>query len=584
MHIWLDGWNAMGNYAWTLIGILSTLLWGQIIIHRLLAGMYKARFTDAEYLSLSAAGWIVPLAVWAVLLLVCVVLFGETAGRVISFLPIVIPFFIGFKWGTRITLPMLLLMLLFAVFLLLNFSFLQKVVLPSYFDSAEHYRIIKNFSGSISSVYGGSERYYHAGFHVLSAAFVYFLQSSIVDVMLVFGQVLLASLPLPVFFIVRQETGSNTAALFAVLVAGIGWHMPAHLMNWGKYPALLSLVGIQFVLGLVYLTNWKMRTGRGIYFLLGGVILLSMLIHTRSIIVIAGMFAALFILNVQRRLPPISRTIGIIFVLAVLALEVGLIWKSFALKPLLDGYVQNDLWVLILVSILLLFAVQVYSELTFFLLIWLSLLLLGLFIPINLPGYGMLTVLDRPYVQMLIYLPLTIIAGLGLSSLTQRLIRLFPTRSLPARLVVLFTLMLVIVNGSFNHRFYPSDCCQFTSRDDLAAFSWMDKNLPPDAVIVTASNTLTVTSFESPGTRTGVDGGIWITPMISRVTVPAWAGLSFELPEDHSRLCDLSPMMYVYVGGSPQSFNSEQLNGQPALYQAVFSLPKAKVYRVVGCD
>ena len=584
MQIWLDGWHALGNYAWTLTGILSMLLWGQIIIRRVLTWMVQERFTDAEYLSLSAAGWVVPLAVWAVLLFVCVFLFGEIAGRILSLLSLVITFFIGFKWGVRITLPVFLLMLLFAIFLVLNFAFLQKAVLPSYFDSAEHYRIIKNISGSISSSFAGSEKYYHAGFHVLSAAFVNFLQLSIVDVMLVFGQVLLASLPLPLFFIVRQETRSNAAALFAVLLAGVGWHMPAHLMNWGKYPALLSLVCIHFVFGLIYLTYRKMKTGRGIYVLLGSAVLFSALIHTRSVIVIACMFAALFILNLQKRLQPISRYIGIGLVLIVLMAEVGFIWQSDVLKPLLDGYIENDIWMVALAAFLLLFAIPAYSELTFFLLVWLSLLLLGLFIPINLPGYGMLTLLDRPYIQMLIYLPLTIIGGLGLVSWTQWLTRLFPTRSLPARLVVFLTLGLVIFNASFNHRFYPSDCCQFASRDDLAAFSWMDENLPPDAVIMIPSNNLYVTSFESSDTRAGVDGGIWITPLISRATVQAWAGLIFDLPEDHSRLCGLSPEIFVYAGGMPQSFNAGQLNGLPGLYQVVFSLPKTNVYRVVGCD
>ena len=94
MQIWLDGWHAMGNYAWTLTGILSMLLCGQIIIRRVLTWMVQERFTDAEYLSLSAAGWIVPLAVWAVLLFVCVFLFGEIAGRILSLLSLVITFFI----------------------------------------------------------------------------------------------------------------------------------------------------------------------------------------------------------------------------------------------------------------------------------------------------------------------------------------------------------------------------------------------------------------------------------------------------------------------------------------------------------
>jgi hypothetical protein len=41
---------------------------------------------------------------------------------------------------------------------------------------------------------------------------------------------------LSLFFITKRETGSNIAALFTSLLAGFGWHMPGHAVNWGEIP------------------------------------------------------------------------------------------------------------------------------------------------------------------------------------------------------------------------------------------------------------------------------------------------------------------------------------------------------------
>lgn len=585
MKLWLDGFSALGDHAWAAFGILLAIVWGQAVIRKTLDQAFKGQWSAAESLSLGMAGWIAPLALWAGSYLAALFLFGEIAGQIISFLlvlPILPSVFTTFKKRRHISLPEISLLLFAALSILLRFAFLQKALLPSYFDSAEHYRIIK---GVLETMKISTPNYYHTGYHVLNAAVSRLFQLSISDAMLIFGQVVLAVLPLSLFFIVRRETRSGAAGWFACLLAGFGWHMPSHAVNWGKYPALFSLVCVHFVLSLGWLlarTPGKERRP-GMDLLLGAGLLLSLLIHTRTLFVYSGAAAAVLLAAWGKRLPLNWRRMGLGLAILILAVEVRAMQADFTLAPLLRGYSQNDAWMLAFVLTLAPFAIKYHAGMVFILIASLDLLLAALFIPVNAPGYGVLTPLDRPYAQMLIYLPLSLMGGLGLAGLIQWMRRLFPRPRLPARLTLFSAFGFVVLNAGLHHDFYPSACCQFASRDDLAAITWMDASLAPHASILIASENVIVTSFQQGDARAPADGGIWITPLIRRPTLPAWQALDFTQPEVHEALC-ARRLHYVYAGGMPQSFDKAQLDAQPQWYRRVFALPAASIYEVTGCQ
>ncbi|MBI3152037.1 MAG: hypothetical protein HYZ21_07895 [Chloroflexi bacterium] len=588
MTIWTDGLNLLLDRAWVVFGILITIIWGQTLVSALLRRIFKTHFTDIEYISLGLAGWILPAVLLAVTVVAGTLLFGKIAATIVSVLAAAVFLYALWSekpnwasaWSFAALIPFL------AVSIVLQLAFLDKTILPSYFDSAEHYRIIKYFTDYYNTSAAGlpSLSYYHIGFHVLLAAISQVFQTGIVDAMLVAGQVVLAILPFSLFFIVKQETQSNAAAVLACLLAGVGWHMPSHLMNWGKYPALFSLLGIHFILGIGYLI-YRNKENRQplLYWLLGFGLLVSFLIHTRSLIVFA--FAALsMLLTIWRKhLPLMIQRLLFTLVACVFLVEVFYVQKSTVLSLLLGTYLRNDLWMLLLIAALMFFSIKVYADLTFFLLASLSLLMLGLFVPIHLPGFGTLTLLDRPYVQMLFYIPLSLFGGLGLAGLLKYLQGFSFHPKLIANGLTLLAFGLVVLNAGFRHPFYPSDCCQIASRDDLAAIQWMDKSLPPNAGILTASTDLFVTAFESTDTLAGVDGGVWITPLISRKTVRMRWDINFAQSEVHDEVCRRK-INYIYAGGMPESFNALQLANQSDWYMEIFALPKAQVYRVIGCE
>jgi hypothetical protein len=577
MNPWLDGVEMLGYYSRVVLCLLLMFVWGMFIVHRFLEKKFNTRLSDLDYLSLTIIGWVFPVMLWACLFVGSVTLFGKTVGVIIAVLVILVPFaFYPFKFH-RMSLSVLGLLIFFVLYIILKFTFLKNLTLPSYFDSAEHYRLIHYFGEPVK---GAFPAYYHGGFHIFGAAFVRFFDLSTVDVMLAGGQFLLAILPFSLFFIVRNETNSSAAGVFAIALAGFGWHMPAHLMNWGKYPALLSLVCLSFILNFAYLLHrdrsFKQKKLMP-YLLLAVLMLFSVFVHTRTMIVYA-MMAVAFLLTVwQARARTKTSNIVILFILLI---QFSILQNDTTLRPLLDGYLKTDRWTLLLFLALIPFAMKQFPHLTFFLLASLSFFLAGLFVPIHFPGFGTLTLLDRPYVQMLMYLPFSILGGLGLAGLTNLLKR---HSKIYAHTVILAAFGIVFAQAVFRYEYYPSDCCQIANRDDLALLAWMERSLPIDAGILIASSRVNVTTFEQTEILAGVDGGIWVTPLTSRQTMLAWDSLDFSSETVYAEICELG-LGYVYAGGMPQSFSISQLEQKPEWYQQIFALPHAKLYRVSNCQ
>lgn len=591
MNVFTDGLTVLANQAWTVISVLITVIWGQILIIALFKKIFNTQLTNSEYISLGLAGWILPVVLLSVLAFAGTFVFGELATIAISVLAVMAMVWVMFvrKLERISLLTSFVFIAAFAVSLTLQLAFLKNMILPSYFDSAEHYRIIKYFSefGASSSSSFPLTNYYHAGFHLISAALSRIFHLGIVDTMLVFGQVILAILPFSLFFIVKRETGSNIAAVFTGLLAGVGWHMPSHVVDWGKYPALFSLVGIHFVLCIAYLIyqNNQTKSARiALYGLLACSALASASLHTRSIIVFSFMGVSFVLTTWWKRLPLLFQRIALAIVVLLLAAEFVTVQNTPVISLLFATYIGQDMVATSLVIFLLIFSIRTFPNLTFFLLLLISLMLPGLFIPVTgFMGYGSLTLLDRPYVQILLYLPLSIFGGFGAAGLNRALQKFSFRPRLSAQLVAYFLFGLIILNAKANHSFYPSNCCQIANHDDLSAIHWMDKTLPSDANVLIASANLFVTSLESPDALAGVDGGIWVTPLISRKTIPMRGDVNFEQSEIHAQVCQMK-IGYIYVGSMPQSFNSLQLDQHADWYQIAFSLPNASVYLVHGCE
>lgn len=587
IHVLQDGFLTFQNHFWLIICIYLVILWGQIVMQYMLSKIFANQFTEDEYFALSLSGWIFPVFVWAGIYFLLNILLGKIIAGIISTIIFIIPFFsIKFK---KIS-PMIFYLSLFLLLsLFLRLALLEQAIFPSYFDSAEHYRVIQYFlsmyqneSWSVNWFMLNYNYYYHTGYHFLSATLIYLFRFNEISFMLVFGQILLALLPISFFFLLKQITGSNTIAFFTCLIAGFGFHMPAYLINWGKYPALLSLVGVQFVicLGYILIKYSVVQSSKSkLYLLVCLSVFITALIHTRTLIIFALVTVLFFVSYQTKKLSIRSQYLSLLLLFVFLGIEFFYIFQSPVLSLLLTGYTQRDLWSLILVLLLIPFSIKSFPNLTFFLLTILCLFMSLLFFPVSLFDYGTQTLLDRPFVQILAYFPLSIIIGLGFASL------LFTLQQPPyIRSLINFVMFsFIFLNLNFNYNFYPSDCCQLVSRDDVSALSWIGNNLPDNTKVLIPSNRLYVTAYESTQTQAGVDAGIWITPLFGKDTILSSTETNFEIESVHMLLCSKS-IQYIYIGSMPQSFNQISLASHPNWYDPVFLLPKTQVYELIGCQ
>jgi hypothetical protein len=344
---------------------------------------------------------------------------------------------------------------------------------------------------------------------------------------------------------------------------------------------------IAFVLSLAYLAiRYKAvlspRNYGGVVALLVSGIAITGFIHSRSLVIFGMIALAWIMVTGWYRLPRLPRVVLFCAVILGIILEIIFIRAKDVFGPLFDPYWNRGLFITSVVLFLAVFAQKAYPRLAFASILAILFLLGAIFIPVKVPGYGNLTLLDRPFVEMILYLPLSFLGGAGLAGLEQTLLP-FSTRWQAVRFGAgsLF-IGLIVVNALFNYALYPSDCCNIVSRDDLVAIDWIDQHLPSDARILISSTELRVLASDSFQGAVSGDAGAWITPLTDRVTIPLPYHSDFSQQATLDLLCQLEAD-YIYVGESGTRFNNTQIEPYSNWYKILLSMPEAKVYQVIAC-
>ena len=604
LSVLLDNWRLVS-------GILLVVLLGQMLICLALKKILGEKLTSDEYFSLGIGGWMVPAALVSLLWFLWRMIWAPPPGALAVFILLAIPVLILFFRSEKTTLPdsktlLIVLFVVFGICLFLRLAFVSEALLPPYSDSAQHYTIIKSLitdpgnpgdpeaSNATLSFKWPTMTYYHLGFHFLAAFITSVTHTEITMGMLVLGQMMVAVIPLSIFFIPRYATKSNSAGIFAVLLAAFGWYMPAYAVNWGKYPALASLTLIQFVLSVAYLAVQsrqllsKRRTW-ALYALLASGILISGFVHSRSLVVIGIAVLAWVTSTGWQKLTGPPRYFVFYLVILGIILEIILIQTQGVLTLLFDPYGSKGPLVTSVILFLFIFAQKDYPQLAFASILAIFLLICAIFIPMLpfIPGYFNLTLLDRPFVEMILYLPLSLLGGLGLAGLQQYLQHTQGSwgnlQFSWGKYVGVLCIGLVLINALSQYELYPSECCVIAGTDDLVAIDWMDKNLPADArILVSAVDLIVLASGTAQGRLSG-DAGAWITPLTDRVTIPHPYNSDLSQRGRLDELCKMQ-VNYIYVGETGQTFNAAQLITHPDWYKPLLSMPKAGVYQIIGCN
>lgn len=459
--------------------------------------------------------------------------------------------------------------LLAGLTLLLHWQAAQALIVPSYFDSAEHVRLILALAAGASPrtvwnhLTGG---YYHLGYHMIIGLAARVLPANPIHLVLFSGPLLLALIPPGIYVLLRRFSG-QAGAIFGALLCAWGWIMPAYALDWGKYPLVAGLALLPFTLA-AWPANAK-QPGRWVLF--GLLTMLTLAIHTRLLIVLGMSALAWWTSPYLMRLP---RQSGSITALSSV-LAAGL-WT--ATQPMLaavfNPYLVSGWGVTALVAALLPFGMRAHRRAMLWLLMLMAAMLSGLHISAEIFATGQ-NLLDRPLVETALSLPLAALGGLGLDGL-RRAVR-------PNWFAGLYAGAVVLVITTAGLQWTRPHCCIIVTEADAVALDWMRTTLPPDVRILIAATEMRLRPGAGNAPLAGSDAGVWIQPLAQRHTLTTPYNTDFGTPQTLTTLC-AQRVTHIYVGNLGQIFNRSQIDAHPTWYRVVFSMPPARIYEITGCD
>jgi len=470
--------------------------------------------------------------------------------------------------------------------LIIRMSYLSELVVPSYQDSVKHYLIVEdllfglNESRAFHRFGELSSRYYHFGSHFIIAWVTALSNTPILDTMAVTGQLFQVIAPISLFFPIQVITNNNQIAFFAMVIGSLGWSMPAYASNWGKLPAIASIAAMPAILGFMWIA-WKSppRKRVPLWIVVFILSLGEILLHTRSVFILLAVLLSGLWLSLGKKRVAWLHIMGMYaFVASSLALshEDVILTDLFVITDLLNRYCANGGWVLMLIIIVLtLITWRRHRDLTLGVSIFLIVFILLGIGPIPfLPGGRLI---DRPYAEIALFLPLTFLLIIGVHAIREFFLRSDTLlNNLAGQSVALLILLIGIWIGIRSQPLIANSCCQVLSEDDLEVSQWARINIGQD------SRTGIASIVWDPNYKVGADGGAWFSAL-SGHAISMWP---FELgpgvKDVYCQYCE-NGITHLYAGSSQESFNRSQMNEQPSRYEALYIRPKAAIYKVINC-
>jgi len=263
---------------------------------------------------------------------------------------------------------------------------------------------------------------------------------------------------------------------------------------------------------------------------LGGTIFL----HTRALAVLGIYLASMLLARFWLRMPGRWQwTAGLFLVCGLLILIVNdaSTWRPY-------GWPVTILTLLFLIP-----ALRESPRESHTLLLFIIGLLLASQVNIPYIKRALTGVVDRPFVQMSLFIPLAVLTASGIKAISKYLVR-WPWLNKKSVKVggglLLGALLLAGFQAAGLTR--PSVCCQFVYPEDVYALAWIENEIPEDQKIVIAG-------FAPPYKEIGNDGGIWIQPLTGRETTLMRYDANWKAKKWHQVVFTLVPVgIYEILG------------------------------------
>lgn len=432
---------------------------------------------------------------------------------------------------------------------IVKLSFLSGLSYPLYSDSAYHFDMInKIMDGNLSSLLfssNGLQNYYHYGFHSIVALSSLISSLPVEKSMLILGQVLQISIPLSFYPIGKMLTHKAWGGILAVTIAAFGWPMPAYASQWGKYPAIL---GVQFFLwfySIYLLIQKKDVPQKSLFSLLFTLVCLfiGLIFHARIVIVIVLFFVIQKLVEQHTMVKKYTHLNLFLFVALLGNLIFLYIYNFEDFQHIYIKYIQES-WVSALLLLLFARFFRHQSKQLFYQQVIFSVILLVM-LNTSIP-YGLLTrdvahLIDRPFLEIILFIPLTLIMTIAVTNFTN--ILLISGKRIKS--LRIYRAVAIVFLGAVSVFIYPvrSSCCVILDPPNITVIQRIKAELPSNAKILIAAGRWS--SY--------TEAGIWIYPLTGIQTVKWPYDTDFEKDVQQS-LCK-QRVMYIYVGNTAYSFS-----------------------------
>ena len=468
-------------------------------------------------------------------------------------------------WG------LLKLLAFFAILLGLRLLFIHNLLVPPYADSVQHVQIVQDMLHPVQppqaffQISLSPKTYYHFGFHALAAWLAGSTNTTAAETVMLLGQYFQTMAVLSIFPLARTLLKTSAGAWGAMLICALLLPMPAYASNWGKYPAIASLTGMGFCLGLfATLINAKRPGSIKHWILLSIAIFSTLMLHSRQLmifliaLVIYWVFSRFVIPQSQNS--RVTQEKQFIAICMVLLLSLSILFLI----------INTPSYYYVFLLVLILGAGAVYYDYD----VALGVMAFAILI-IFLGGFPYLAdflpkrfevLMDPTFQKIILFLPLGLLAWLGLEGIAKFLLG-EKFKNINA-ILLLFIVFVGVINISFFQDQHPSPCCVFMNDDDLFSFEWMKLNLPPHTLVGVSA------TGESRNYQAS-DGGAWAEMLAGFPTRKIAYDTNFE--DELMNFCQHG-LSYYYAGGMENSFDEYSLTQAGAHY--IFGLGKVRIYSV----
>lgn len=479
-------------------------------------------------------------------------------------------------WQTALLLSLL------PIFLCIRFGYIVELKYPLNIDSVNHTQIITTILANRNLI---TLPYYHYAFHYIIAFFNLATGIEIPELILILGQIFQTIAPLTLFYPIFHWSKSFYASFFTVLAAGFVWGMPYQAISWGKYPAVLAAVSTVFVINQLHLMLKIQRRSGVLMFLSAIILVISLFLHTRTIVLL---ISELFIyigsknffikgLSQKRKSLVICANMVMILFLICLGNYCFLSWKT-AFEPYIN------VWLLVLLITLPL-GMSYYFKAVFQLEMMILLCLIASTLP--LPGHISIfntnTLIDRPFLSIFLFIPLSILLGLNLAGIEQSMSAIRDqldgeqhSRKVTIKLGwvcwAFFVVLLLLTPSSRALTSLPG--ANLLSVNDLLVFEEIKRKTPANAKILIPNT--------SPYYELGIDGGAWISFATARETIKVHYSSDLTSLIFYKKMCSLG-VDYLYLGGSPYSFSLAIVQQRLEWYRPISNYSTVKLYQLISC-